>query len=174
MEVAARGDGALVAELGLDYGEGVALTCELRRMGVSEAVGMHALFDPRLAGEAREERTEVSILHRSALERAEDRRWAADPEVPASVQPAFEEGERARVETYGPRAVPLAMENPDRTSRSVEVFGGQGKRLPDPEAAAVEGGNHGAVPDPCRCLRRARAQQAADLVLGEDLGGIAA
>ncbi len=53
MEVAARGDGALVAELGLDHGEGVALTCELRRMGVSEAVGMHALFDAGLRARGR-------------------------------------------------------------------------------------------------------------------------
>ena len=56
----------------------------------------------------------------------------------------------------------------------IEGLRGQGERLPDSEAAPVEDGDQCAVPDAGGGLGRARAQQATDLLFGQDLRGVAA
>ncbi len=79
MEVAARGDGALVSELSLDQGKGLALAREFRRVRVSEAVGVHALFDPGFPREPAQETADPGLADRPPVERAEDgprRLWA--------------------------------------------------------------------------------------------------
>jgi len=109
-----------------------------------------------------------------AGERAEDRTAAREPKRPPAVHPALEQGEGGRVHADRPAAVSLAVEDREGALRRVDVLGEEGEGLRDAQAAAVEGGDQRPVSDAGRCPRRARAQQGADLLAREELGGEAA
>ena len=79
-------------------------------------------------------------------------------------------GEGRRVHADRAPLVALAVEHGHRTGGLVDVLRMEGERLGDAQAAAVEDGDQRAVADPGRRPARAGAQQAADLLGGEELG----
>ncbi len=131
MKVTARGDGALVAELCLDHGEGLALTCELRRVRVSETVGVYALLDPGLPREPAQETADPGLADRPPVERAEDRRVPVDAARSAAVHPPRQDLAGGGIEAHEAVPVALAVEHAQGPAFQVCILRPQRKSLPE-------------------------------------------
>ncbi len=131
MEVAARRDRALVAELCLDHREGLALTRELRRVCVSEAVGVHALFDPGLSREPSQKASDPGLADGPPVERAEDRRVPVNAECSSAVHPARQELAGSGIEAHESVPVALAVEHAQGPAFQVCILRPQRKSLPE-------------------------------------------
>ncbi len=70
-----------------------ALGYKLGGVGVAQALGVHALFDPRPSAETGEQATHVACVEPAAFERAEQRPPRPNPYGAALVEPALHQGE---------------------------------------------------------------------------------
>jgi hypothetical protein len=72
-----------------------------------------ALLDPCLRVQSRQQSSHIFLTDGIALQGAEDRGGATEPELPAALKPALEQRDGAGVEPDRAGAVTLAMQDPD-------------------------------------------------------------
>lgn len=171
IEVDGCGRDVRVPELLRDDADLDALGAEFRGVGVAQAMGVDALLDAGLAGEAREQDADVARRERVTVAQAEDGavRVRSDAETRPDLEPRLDHREPARVHADRPAAVAFAVEDADGSSHGVEILRVERERLGDAQAGAVEDGQQRAVPD-AGPARRARLEEASDLVGAQDLG----
>jgi len=108
---------------------------------------MAPLLDPRLRREPLAERTHVTVPQRLALERAEERVPAGQPEPLSAVEPAVDGLGGVAGQRGCAGSVALSVEDAERAAGEVEVFREERERLRDAEPRAEEHGQQSAVAD---------------------------
>ena len=103
-----------MAELGLDHVHRHALTGQLGRVGVTQPMRVHTLLDASPCCEALDSVPDVGGIDGSAVQGAEQRCAALDPEGFSLFEPTFDESEGTSVEAYGSGAVALARSEKKR------------------------------------------------------------
>src|ERR1017187_10296518 len=142
-----------------------ALGRELSRERVTQPVRMHALLDARATRQPLHQRPDVALEDCRALEGAEDRLLAVQPERSTLREPGRQDRSRTRLEPDDAHLVALAVQDLEGPNLEVDVLGPQRERLGQPDAGAVEDRQEGAVPDAGRAGRGAGADE------GQNLGG---
>jgi hypothetical protein len=112
-----------MAKLCLNHVHRDTLSGQFRRVGVPQPVRVYALLDASLCCEALESVPNVRGIDRVAVEGAEDRGAALDPESLPLFQPTLDEGKCTGVETHRARAVALAVQDAHRAVLAVHVLG---------------------------------------------------
>ena len=169
MEVAARRDGALVAELRLDQGERLALSSELRSVRVSEAVGVHALLDPGFPRKPAQETADPGLADRPAVERAEDGRVPVDAECSSAVHPARQELAGSGIEAHEAVPVALAVEHAQGPAFQVRILRPQREGLSEADPRAPQRRNERPSPE-ARGASVAGSEQPLDVLRRQGFG----
>ncbi len=100
-----------MAELRLDEVRRQPLGCQLRRVGVAEAVRMDALLDSALACETRQEGAHVGVLQGRSAECTEHTLTTVEAQLAPPVQPAVDKGEGTGIDAG---SIPAATTEWDR------------------------------------------------------------
>ncbi len=124
-------------------------------VGVSEAVGVHALGDTGLSTEAGKEDADVAVGEGATVEHAKDRISPVDLVFGSNLKPSNEPVERLAIHTYGPRSAALGEQHADGAVMGVQVLGPQRQSFVDPQARTVEDGDQGVIADLAALPQRA-------------------
>src|SRR3990167_1245708 len=130
---------------------------------------MDPLRDPRLLAETGQLLADLRAIHPPALQRAEQRLVAIDPQLRPGFEPDADDRTALGINPHRPELPALPDEYPHRPGMQINVGRLQLQRLADSELTTPEQADQSPIPLPSRSPLRTSLHQSQDLLFRQNL-----